>query len=129
MENKLNFEEFRDFGSRLSSNYIGITGNGTISFYSGFYKKNGIDKFSHCIILLDRAKLIVGIQLGGSELGDGAWLINHNKERGTATVSGRNFFQKNDDLPIDKYKGKYIPEKYSDEDRKNVFLIDLNKKV
>ena len=47
---KPNFEEIRSFGSRIGSNYIGITGGGAISFYSGFYKANKISNFSKCLL-------------------------------------------------------------------------------
>ena len=38
------FIEMRNAGARIGKEYIGVTGNGTISLYTGFYSKNNIKR-------------------------------------------------------------------------------------
>lgn len=124
-----NFKEFRSFGTRAGSNYIGITGNGTISLYSGFYRKNGISSFEKCIILYDSTQKLLGLQFGNEELGHGSFRINHNKERKTGSIAAQSFFKINDELSAAQLKGRYIPEEYKNTERSNAFMIDLNEKA
>lgn len=124
-----NFVEFRTFGQRIGSNYIGITKNGTISFYSGFYEKNNIKDYKCCIILYDREQKLLGIQFGGQELGDGACVINHNETHKTGSIASQNFFKMNPELSTLELKGKYAPEEFNQSNRKNVFMIDMAKKI
>lgn len=124
-----NFTEFRTFGSRVNSNFIAITTNGTISLYSGFTRKNNISSFPFCIILYDKEQKLLGLQFGGDELGEGAYRINHEPNGHTAYIIAKNFFIINDELSLTDLKGKYVPEKFEDAERKNVFILDLNKKI
>ncbi|MFH0779743.1 MAG: hypothetical protein V1928_02680 [Parcubacteria group bacterium] len=124
-----NFIEFRTFGARINSNFIAITSNGTISLYTGFVRKNHIESFSHCLILYDKELRIVALQFGNQELGNGAYKVNYNKERQVAYVVAGNFFRINEELSLSQLKGKYIPEKFNDPSRQNVFMIDLTKKI
>jgi hypothetical protein len=124
-----NFVEFRTFGQRIGSNYFGITKNGTISFYSGFYEKNSIKNYKCCIILYDKLQKLLGVQFGGDELGEGAYIINHNEEHNTGSIASQNFFKVNPELNPAELKGKYIPEEFNEAARNNVFIIDLTKKI
>lgn len=126
---KLNFIEIRTFGSRVGSNYIGITKNGTLSLYSGFYKKNRISDFKKCLLLYDKEYSILGIQFGGDNLGNGAFVINHNTKNKTGSISARNMFRLYNELSPAELKGRYVPVPYEDEARENVFMINLNEKV
>lgn len=128
LEKQPNFKEFRSFGTRLKSNNLGITKNGTLSFYSGFYQRNELNKFSRCLILFDESQHLLGIQFGGEELGKGSYVINHSSTGRNASISAGNFFVLKK-LDLSKISGKYYPEKYEDETRKNVFVVDLTKKV
>lgn len=129
VEIKPNFIEFRSFGSRIGSNYIGITGGGAISFYSGFYKANNISAYKKCVILYDKSLKLIGFKLGGDELGDGAFPLNHNIENNTAWMSAQNFFRLNQELKLPMIKGKFKPEIYKDAAKGEVFIIDLNKRI
>lgn len=126
MASEYNFVEFKSFGSRTSTNYIGITKNGTISFYSGFCRMNNLDSFKKCILLYDKDKKIIGIQFGGEELGKKSFPVNFNEDRKVGWISATNFFRLNPELDLHKIKGRYEPKKYEDGERKNVFLINLN---
>lgn len=122
------FVEFRSAGARLGSDFIGITRNGAMSIYAGFYRKNHIEPFSRCILLVDNVQNLIGIQFGGDELGEGAYALNHNTEHKTAWISAGNFFKLSGFNVLDWY-GKYKPEKFEDGGRKNVFMMDLDKKI
>lgn len=122
------FVESRSAGARLGSNFIGITKNGAISIYAGFYTKYEIKKYTHCLLLVDKAQNLIGLQFGGEELGDGAYTLNHGKDYKTASISAGNFFTHNG-LSAKSWYGKYPPEKYDDNTRKNVFMIDLEQKI
>lgn len=124
-----NFVEFRSFGKRVGSNYVGITKNGTISLYSGFYQKYDIKQYENCVILYDKAQGLLGLQFGDRSLGEGSFVINHDSKRTTGTIAAQNFFKINGELVLEQLKGRYIPEIYDDSQRKNVFMIDLNNKV
>ncbi|MDO8668350.1 MAG: hypothetical protein Q7K35_04665 [bacterium] len=125
---KPNFIEFKSFGSRVGANYIGITGGGAISFYSGFYKSNNIASYKKCVILYDKALRLVAFKFGGDELGHGAFPLNHNMKNKTAWISGQNFFKLNQELKPLETKGKFEPVIFKDAVRGEVFLIDLNKR-
>lgn len=127
MEKTFKFVEFRASGSRIASDYIGITKNGTISFYSGFVRKYNIQEFTKCTILYDRANGVIGIQFGGDELGVGAYPINFDTGHKMGGIAATNFFKLNPELV--SLKGRYRPEKYDDLERNNVYLIDLRAKV
>jgi len=129
MEKKYNFKEFKSFGSRTATNYIGITRNGMISFYSGFCERNNLRRFTKCVLLYDKQQQVIGIQFGGDELGKKAYPVNFDDERKLGWISSTNVFRLNPELDLAHLKGKYEPEEYFDESRKNVFVIDLNKKV
>jgi hypothetical protein len=126
---KPNFVEVRTFGSRVGSNYIGINGSGAVSFYSGFYRSNGISRFEKCLMLYDKDAELIGFQLGGKELGDGTFPLNHNPKNKTAWISAQNFFKLNPELILLKIKGKYVPEIVKDENRGDVFVIDLKNRI
>lgn len=129
MGNVYNFEEFASFGARTTTNYIGITRNGTMSFYSGFCKRNNLQSFKKCVILYDKQKKVVGIQFGGDELGENAYPVNFSHDRKMGWISATNFFKLNSELDLGNLKGRYQPEKYEDASRKNVFLINLSAKL
>ena len=122
------FIEFRSAGARLGSNYIGITKNGTISIYAGFYLKYTIKTFTHCLLLLDKEQGLIGLQFGSDDLGDGSYTLNHDTNHKTASISAGNLFKLNGLNTLD-WHGKYPPEKFDDEIRKNVFIIDIDKKI
>ena len=121
------FIETRDAGARKGGQYIGITKNGSISIYSAFYKNKGIDKFSRCLLLLDKNQGLIGLQFGGDELGKGSYTINHDEKFKTAYIVSTNLFKTNN-LDIDQWHGKYIPEKFEGSDRPNVYFIDLDQR-
>jgi len=123
-----NFTESRSAGARLGSAYIGVTKNGSLSIYAGFYSKNNIKNFSHCLLLIDKVQNLIGLQFGGDELGNGAYTLNHDVNHKTASVSAGNFFTYNGLSPLSWY-GKYPPEKFDDDTRKNVFMLDLDRKI
>jgi len=127
-ENKPNFVEFRGFGSRVGSKYIGITGGGAISFYSGFYKSKKIANFSKCLIMYDAKLKLVACKFGNDELGDGTFPINHNDNQ-TAWISASNFFRLNPKLELSDVKGKYEPKRYDDGTNSVIYVIDLNKRI
>lgn len=122
------FIESRSAGARIGSNYIGITKNGAISIYAGFYNKNNIGSFTHCLLLIDKAQNLIGMQFGGEELGDGTYTLNHDVSHKTAGISAGNFFILNG-LNVFDWYGKYPPEKFDDGTRQNVFMIDFDKKI
>ena len=122
-----NFIESRSAGARLGSDFIGITKNGAISIYAGFYNKNSLKKYSHCLLLLDKTQNLIGLQFGGEELGEGSYTVNHSANHKTASISAGNFFMHNG-LSTSSWYGKYPPEKYNDGIRKNVFMLDLEQK-
>lgn len=122
------FVESRSAGARVGSDFIGITINGAVSIYAGFYRKNHLEAFSRCILLVDKAQNLIGIQFGGDELGEGAYTLNHSADHKTAWISAGNFFKLNEFVVLDWY-GKYKPEKFEDGRRDNVFMIDLDKKI
>jgi hypothetical protein len=126
---KPNFVEVRSFGSRVGSNYIGINGSGAISFYSGFYRANEIYRFKKCLMLYDKEAEIIGFQLGGDELGEGTFPLNHNEKNKTAWISAHNFFKLNSELVLSTIKGKYVPDVIQDEKRGSIFVIDLKKRI
>lgn len=123
-----NFKESRSARTRLGSNFIGITKNGAISVYTGFYRKNQIERFSHCILLVDREQNIIGIQFGDKELGNGAYTLNNNINNKTACISAGNFFKING-FNISDWYGKYEAKIFDDGVRKNVFMMDLDEKI
>ncbi len=131
LDKKPNFTEFRSFGARIGSNYIGITQGGTISFYTGCYRKYEIEKFKNCIILYDKTQKLLGLQFGGDELGEGAYPINHDVVHKTGSVPSRNFFRMNLELSLVELKGKYTPEVHNSEEKKNVLVlvVDLTHKA
>ena len=123
-----NFTESLSAGARIGSDYIGITKNGAISIYAGFYRKNDIKSFARCKLLIDKVQNLIGLQFGGEELGNGAYKLNHDENHKTASISASNFFTLNELKPLDWY-GKYPPEKFDDGVRKNVYMIDLEQKI
>jgi len=122
------FTEFRFAGARMGSDFVGVTKSGSISVYSGFYRKNNIQSFTHCILLVDKAQNLIGMQFGLNALGDGAYNLNHDKGHKTAWVSAGNFFKLNG-LSLPDWFGKYKPEKVDMENRPNTYMLDLDKKI
>ncbi len=129
MDKKYNFKEFKSFGSRTATNYIGITRSGLISFYRGFCQRNDLKKFTKCVLLYDKQEQVIGVQFGGDELGEKTYPINFDDERKIGWISSTNFFRLNPELDLAQLKGRYEPQEYSDELRKNVFVINLKEKV
>lgn len=123
-----NFIEARSAGSRVGGEYIGITRSGAMSFYSEFYKKAGLKSFTGCLLLIDKAQNLIGLQFGSLDtLGTGAYSINHNKQNVTGWMSTANFFKTNN-LSISSWFGKYEAEKVTIDGRENTYMIDLEKK-
>ena len=122
------FIESRSAGARTGSDYLGITRNGTISIYAGFYGKNELKSFSHCVLLVDKAQNLIGLQFGDEKLGSGSYTLNHSVDHKTAWISAGNFFKFNG-FNVQDWYGKYLPEKFENDVRKNVFFIDLDQKI
>lgn len=122
------FTEFRDAGTRIGSEFIAITNGGIISIYSGFYRKYNIKKFTHCLLLIDKAQSLIGLQFGGEELGIGCYKIVPDKDYKTASISTPNFFKLNE-LNLNDWFGKYAPQEVNDGNRGNLFMIDLESKI
>lgn len=123
-----NFTEFRGARARLGSNYIGLTGGGAVSFYSGFYKSNNISDFTRCLLLYDKDRQLIAFKFGNDELGVDTFSINHEKNK-TAWISSSNFFRSNLELDLVNIKGKFIPQKYIDPQRGEIFIINLNERI
>ena len=123
-----NFTESRSAGTRVGGDYIGITRSGAMSFYSEFYKKAELKSFTGCLLLVDKAQNLIGLQFGSLDsLGVGAYSINHNEKTKTGWMSTPNFFKTNN-LSIPVWFGKYEAEKVCIEGRENTYMIDLEKK-
>ena len=129
MENP-QWEEFRGAGSRYETYYIGITGNGTISIYAGFYKKEDIKKYKKVLFLYDKQQQLIGIKFSeNDDLGDGTYTLNHSPKKDNAWISATNFFKHYEyKLPLIELKGKYKPTKQEGE-KGTVFIVDLKSKV
>ena len=123
------FVEVKVPRTRIGSVYVSITANGVINFYSGTFDRYDIGKFSHCLLLLDKQQKLLGLQLLESGMRDGALPVVPHKSGRTAAVYARRFFELNPDIDLKAVRGKFIPEQYSDAERKNVLVLDLEKKI
>jgi len=130
MENTLNFEPFKGSGSRLETYYIGITGSGTVSLYSGFYQKEKLDEsIIKVMLFFDKEKKLLGISFKVKDLDEkGIFSLNHSKNKKNAWIAARNFFTHYELKPAD-YKGKYKPQIHNSEQWGKIYFIDLNEKI
>lgn len=130
MENTtLNFEEFTAAGSRLNTKFIGITENGTLSLYSGFYLGEKLDKYRYVSLLFDKNGYI-GIKFyEDKEPGKKLLTITHAKDgKSNGWISASNFFLFYK-LDSKKLKGRYEPKAVDTEGWGTVFFIDIRDKM
>jgi len=124
-----NFEEFAAAGSRLNTIFIGITGNGTLSLYSGFYYAEKLDKYKYVSLLFDRTGYI-GVKFYEQDDPEKNLLkITHSKDgKSNGWISANNFFTFYK-LDAKKLKGKYTPKAVNTEKWGKVFFIDIKGKI
>lgn len=117
-----NFLRFTKTGSRLGSYSISLTRSYSFGFNSGFYSKEGVSKFKKVVLFYDKVKEAVAFHLTNDEGAEGAFTIIHSKN--TGAVSARSFFIGNE-LKQERFIGKKVPKKITDDRLGTLFVIDL----
>ena len=120
-----NFIRFTKTGSKLGSYRISVNTSYSFGLLSGFYSKEGIEKFKKAVLFYDKSKKAVAFSFTNDENAEGAFTISHGKSNGS--VSARSFFIGND-LRQEQFLGKRVPKKEKDDRLGTLYVIDLLKK-
>ena len=120
-----NFVRFTKTGSKLGNFAISINSSNSFGLLSGFYSKEGIEKFKKAVLFFDKSKKAVAFSFTNDENAEGAFTISHGKSNGS--VSAHSFFIAND-LRQKQFLGKRIPKKEKDDRLGTLYVIDLIKK-
>jgi len=124
MAKKFNFKPFEAIGSRGGRYAISLARHGAFGFNSGFYRQEGIRKYTYVKLSYDEGKKAVGFKFTKRKDGTGAWKISHGRSSGNVVV--RSFF-KAYGLEAADYTGKYEPKTYKDSKLGKLFYIILKK--
>lgn len=121
-ETEYNFVRFTKTGSKLGNYCISVNASYSFGLLSGFYTKEGIQKFKKAVLFFDKAKKAVAILFTNDENAEGAFAVIHGSNNGS--ISAHSFFIEND-LKQEQFLGKKIPKKQKDEKIGTLFVIDL----
>ena len=102
-----------------------LVDNASYSFglLSGFYSKEGVEKFKKAILFFDKVKKAVAFAFTNDDNAEGAFAISHGSNNGS--ISARSFFIENEILRNDKFLGKKNPKKVKDDRLGTLYVIDL----
>lgn len=120
---QFNFKKFTKRGAKLGSYTISLNASHSFGFNSGFYNKEGIDKYKKVILYCDRERKAVAFQFTNEEGAEGAFTVIHGK--GAGSVTCRSFIIEND-INKEEYYGKKQPHLVKDEKFGELWVVNLD---
>ncbi|MBI4050575.1 MAG: hypothetical protein HY396_01215 [Candidatus Doudnabacteria bacterium] len=123
-----NFEKFKAIpGARIGSYYAGITQNGTITFYTGFYQQEALSAYKSAALWFDKQEKLIGVSFS-KEHEEGNLKLHHSKAGKNASIAASSFF-KYYGLDVSNLTGRYKPTMITSDDGNDIFTINTTQRI
>ncbi len=121
------FSPHTNTGVRSGSYSVTIGRSGIISFNTGFFVKENLDRYSRVRFFFDEDNKALAIQFAHKDDKEGTFSLNKPKNGRYALVTPTSFIKKNN-LTSQSYFRRWTPKKYRDPKYGEMWVIDLNEK-
>lgn len=125
------FQQFKQTGTKLGKNIIGIMRSLGFTFSAGFYHRNDIKSFKYIVLFYNSENGgSIGFAFTNNEEAKGKFKITHSERKTSGSVTCRSFFF-NYDLAskIEQISGKYKPLEIEHPMFGKMHYIKLNEKI
>lgn len=124
------FQQFKQTGTKLGKNIIGIMRSFGFTFSAGFYHRNKVKDFKYVVLFFNPENGgSVGFAFTNSEEAKGKFKVTHSENKTSGSVTCRSFFFSYDlALKIEQIAGKYKPQEIEHPMFGNMHYIKLSEK-